>query len=65
MRTIIGLALASLVGLASSASTTTTSKPHCPPWGCGANGTQTTGIADGSAPQIETVTLPSGEIVQQ
>lgn len=40
------------------------SGPSCPDWGCGANGTQMTGLAHGArAGTIETIMLLSGEVI--
>ena len=57
MRITLGLVLALSFGCAGTAKQSTA----CPPYICGQNGTQTTGVADQTAPQIEAVTLPSGE----
>lgn len=61
MKIILGLVLAISVGCAGNARPSTT--PTCPSWICGQNGTQTTGVAGEAPTVVETVTLPSGEVV--
>jgi hypothetical protein len=64
MRITIGLVLALSFGCAGSAKQpTTTVTAKCPPYICGQNGTQTTGLAAHEPAVIQAVTLPSGEVV--